>query len=173
MVMRSGGGGVGSCTMSLTTAAVNGKDALIVGRRARTGRPSTASAVNAPTDGACSVATSEPYVALLGMSPVGSTFAPARPLNVIAASHISFALGLPSSCNPLPGGAGPVVEGSPVVGPVGPIAIDCFRAGATGSALVYIGSAGGAIGSPTRLSSLAADGCSSYVDSVLQQATIN
>ena len=165
---RSWGGRVGSRTISLTSTAATGTGAVLGCCCAQTGCPSPAFAIAAY----CSATIGRPCAALLGASPVGSVLALARPLDVAATPHISSAPGSPSSCNPLPGDAGPAVEGSPIVGPVGPIAADCFRVGATGSAHVYAGSAGGANGSPMRLSLLAADGCSSSINSTLEQATI-
>ena len=168
MVQRSWGGGVGSHTISLTTSVVDEKDALLDCRRARTGHLSTTSAVDTPTDGACSAAMGGSCATLLSTSPTTSIVAPTRPLNVTIASHTSSALGSLSSCNPPPSDVGPATEGSPVVQPICPIAVDCSKVGTTRFSLVYTGLVGGATSSPARLSSLAANGYSSSINSALQ-----
>ena len=137
-VRRSWRGGVGSHTISSTSTAAAGTGALLGCCRARIGCPSAASAIAAT----CLAPIGGPHTALLAASPVGSVLALARPLDVAATPHISSTPGSPSSCNPPPGDVGPAIEGSPIVGLVGPTVVDYSKVGATRFALVCARSAG-------------------------------
>ena len=136
---------------------------------ARTGRLSPIPAIDTISAIACSTIVGESHAALLSASPTAPAPTLVGSANITVALHNPSSPGSPSSCAPPPGEVGPVAEGSSIGGAVSLATVGCSMVGATRSILAHACSAWGDTGSSVCLSSSAADGYRTSVDSTLQK----